>query len=357
MNYHLRIYENLKMIEILNSVNLKLEAPPEPPERKQNDIKTFSKQSQQRLTKLVNSINIPESAQFITLTNVPIFDYENHKALFKNKTIYEAEVKKLKNLDLPYMDLQIEVDLINHIIKQEQEKFKNCMDNFFKRVSYHFPDAVFIWKFEYTEKNQPHIHMLMLDGEDITKDSFEDFKNIYLDAWTESVHKYYNLSDKQFQDMLKNSVDFMKIISNDDKDTVIEKYISKYIRKHVDYDKNKEQYDDVNVMAHIVGRFWGVRNRKNLEQYKCEYINIKIDKTDIDTICEEVGIDCENITDMIKHNKGTYTFYPHEFCFGEILDYLLISSSIDTINKALLQLTAGRWVQGELFNDTYQFIQ
>lgn len=59
------------------------------------------------------------------------------------------------------------------------EGFKRDLDNFFKRLFRHFPDAGVIWKLEYQERGAPHFH-LMLWGV-----SLDDAMQFIPQAWYE----------------------------------------------------------------------------------------------------------------------------------------------------------------------------
>lgn len=121
--------------------------------------------------------------------------------------------------------------------------WKTNLDTFSKRFNYKFPKGSFVWKLEPQKRGAPHYHLILFPGECL-KD-IKGFRNWLSRVWYEVVGSG-DLKHKKAGVQADYSESWDKI----------RRYTSKYMGKTVN------QKDTI--WGEGVGRFWGVRYRKNL---------------------------------------------------------------------------------------------
>lgn len=197
-------------------------------------IKGFSRNARRNLLKQLQSVNYEElnanlwNAYFITLTYQ--YSDENGK----------------ENFYFTY--------------KNDLNKVKRDLDNFFKRVDYFFKnlgvDWFCFWKMEFFKNAEvPHFHLILFVSprDDINQKTLKEIiPNMWVDVITKRTNVSLDLKNRMYR--VSTNVRYSPI----DKYDILQVYISKEIGK--EYQVNVEGY---------TGRFWGIANRK---KFKCFYL-------------------------------------------------------------------------------------
>lgn len=198
----------------------------EPPERQENDIKNFSKNSRQRLFQKFNKINYSKYGIpiFLSLT----WHYDNPST---------------------------------------QKSIKIFLRNFLKRLQRLLPPFQYIWKFEYQERGTPHFHIIIFPESKTYNFDEEKIKSEITRHWLE-------LKQCKCDDCKRYAV---KVVRCETLKMSLS-YISKEIAK-VGHD----------YLEHDLGRIWGTSNNLDMTKKDCieiklndyeKFINIAINEID-----------------------------------------------------------------------------
>lgn len=169
------------------------------------DIKGFSENSRRRMMRFISKLENVKKPLFFTLTYPDEFGCSMDGGVLKEKHL----------------------------------------KNFWKRLEYKYPDASAVWKLEYKERKSgenvgelyPHFHLLVWGIYSVDIEEIREFVSL---AWWEVAGK---LSEAHLR--VGTRVERLRSING------VMAYVAKYM--------GKEETQDLEV-----GRFWGVKNRKNL---------------------------------------------------------------------------------------------
>jgi len=218
-DYRLSVYANQLKITNLSQTYLHIS----PPEREQNDIKEFTKNSRLRLFDLITSLDYPAYG----------------KPIFVSCTWHED-------------------------FSDNRKDVKTFLDNFHKRLKRSLPEFHIIWKLEYQKRGAPHFHFVIFPLD--SSISFQDEK-IYqaiTSHWLELKKckcndcKIYGVKIKPLNDFLHTMI-----------------YISKELGKIT---QNSQQ--------HNLGRVWGSSRSMRIRQYNEITITGKQLSKFLQEICE-----------------------------------------------------------------------
>jgi hypothetical protein len=180
------------------------------PLRKKDDIEFFSKHSRTRLIKFFTQIKLSEY----------------HKINFVTLTFHD---------DYP----------------KDNFALKKFLDNFQKKLNYHFPDLDWMWRFEMQERGAPHFHFILL-----SKKNMKGFSNEKLKRNTRKL--FFDLKECTCSHCLKYGFDFVPL----ETPQKCFAYISKYVAKI-----NENNYAQYN------GRRWG--NKRNIPCNPIETLSLR----------------------------------------------------------------------------------
>ena len=257
---YLKVYENKNMVELTNIKNMEeLTYKPTTPERERNDIQTFSKHSQRRMKKYLNSLRVDTNTKMITLTQPPL----NHTREAYNKT----------------------------------------MDVFFKRMVYYYEKSLFVWKFELQKNGSPHIHVLMFNKTNFNNKEWDDLLSKTKKAWFQSLKANINMTYSEEQKFKKAGV---RVETARNKD--VYNYIVKYISK-------EECYKALNGIN--IGRYWGTRNKKVESLYLQDTEQFTIDKNYAVELLSYIDDEKKY---YVVNTHGKFTFYNPDNIISEYID-------------------------------------
>ena len=183
----------------------------DPPERIENDIKTFSSKSRQRLFQKFNKINYSSYG-------IPIF-----------------------------------LSLTFHFDDPDNKKsLKTFLRNYLKRLFRSLPPFDYIWKFEYQKRGTPHYHMILFPHSKTYDFDLEEIKNICVKHWLE-------LKACKCKSCQQYSANVIKL-------ETLKKSLS-YIAKEIA--KVQDRYE-----AHDLGRIWGTSRNLRMEKKETLEISV-----------------------------------------------------------------------------------
>lgn len=198
--FNVTAYENLLKVEYSDSYY----PTPNPPERKENDIKTFSSQSRKRLFELFNSLEYSSYGKPVFVSATWHYDSPDNRS-------------SLKNLLANYI----------HALKRQLPPFHS------------------IWKLEYQQRGIPHFHFMILPLDKTTDFDSSVISTIIKNNW---------LKRKQCNCVHCKNYSIKTVSVKDYKHAMI--YISKEIAKVQD------RYED-----HDLGRIWGSSRNMRVKVY------------------------------------------------------------------------------------------
>lgn len=124
------------------------------------------------------------------------------------------------------------VTLTYHDWPDDWRIWKNHLNLFLKRLAYHYPDAVGIWRMEYQKRGAPHFHLIITN----ILPPIDDFRQFVTKAWAAIAHE-----DSEYNGLYATNV--KRVFSR--KRAVL--YVCKYAAKLTDPDDENPEH----------GRVWG----------------------------------------------------------------------------------------------------
>jgi hypothetical protein len=177
----------------ISGLSKKIDTEP-PPERANNDIVSFSKNSRRRMIKLISTL------QF--------FDY---KATFFVTLTYHEDYK------------------------QDPRSPKKDLDKYLKRILRQYSFCDYIWRLEEQKRGAPHLHILFLFKEKISSDDKKNLIQLFTSAWIA-------IKNCKCHYCRRYGVDVCPIESM----SKLVSYVCKYSAK-----------EDLKKPEHLIGRRWG----------------------------------------------------------------------------------------------------